>query len=180
MTATDSRIIVHMAASLDGFIERADGDMGWFDTADVFENGKPGEDPEEFARSIDCHVMGSRTYELAERLGWIYGDGPVTVLTSRPLPAVRPNVEYRLGDLEDILAGLRARHRSIWVIGGAGVVGECIRRRLADEIRIAILPVLLGGGTPFFAGVSEQQGLHLCGADAYRNGIVELRYEILR
>jgi hypothetical protein len=49
---------------------------------------------EAFLKSIDCYVMGSRTYETALRfeakgLGWAYGDKPVFVLTSRNLPRTR-------------------------------------------------------------------------------------------
>ena len=46
---------------------------------------------ETFPKSIDCYVMGSRTYETALRFeakgfGWSYGDKPTFVLTSRELP----------------------------------------------------------------------------------------------
>ena len=43
---------------------------------------------EAFLKTIDCYVMGSRTYETAlnfeaKGLGWSYGDKPTFVLTSR-------------------------------------------------------------------------------------------------
>jgi dihydrofolate reductase len=56
-----------MAASLDGFIARKDGSVDWMETADEFAGGET-MDPEfveAFLKTIDCYVMGSRTYETA-------------------------------------------------------------------------------------------------------------------
>ena len=93
MANTDSRVTIHMAASLDGFIARKDGRVDWLETSDEFAGGDT-MDPgfvEAFLKTIDCYVMGSRTYETALRfeaqgLGWAYGDKPTFVLTSRELP----------------------------------------------------------------------------------------------
>ena len=77
-----------MAASLDGFIARKDGSVDWLETSDEFAGGET-MDPgfvEAFLKTIDCYVMGSRTYETAlsfeaKGLGWAYGDKPTFVLT---------------------------------------------------------------------------------------------------
>ena len=56
-----------MAASLDGFIARKDGRVDWLETSDEFVGGDT-LDPgfvEAFLKTIDCYVMGSRTYETA-------------------------------------------------------------------------------------------------------------------
>jgi hypothetical protein len=39
MTNTDSRVTIHMVASLDGFIARENGSVDWLDTADEFAGG---------------------------------------------------------------------------------------------------------------------------------------------
>ena len=67
MANTDSHVTIHMAASLDGFIARKDGRVDWLETSDEFAGGDS-LDPgfvEEFLKTIDCYVMGSRTYETA-------------------------------------------------------------------------------------------------------------------
>ena len=67
MANTDSRVTIHMAASLDGFIARKDGRVDWLETSDEFAGGDT-MDPgfvEAFLKTIDCYVMGSRTYETA-------------------------------------------------------------------------------------------------------------------
>jgi len=61
-----------------------------------------------FLKTIDCYVMGSRTYETAldfeaKELGWAYGNKPVFVLTSRELRKTRNTVEFYSGDLERLV-----------------------------------------------------------------------------
>jgi len=175
-----------MAASLDGFIARRDGSVDWLETSDVFEEGKvlDTESVEAFLRTIDCYVMGSRTYETAldfeaKGFGWAYGDTPTVVLTTRRLRRVRETVEFHSGDLAELVNGrLRPRFRSIWFVGGGAVSGECLRRGLADEVRYSIMPVLIGDGVSFFEGLDRDVALHLMEANAYRSGMVELRYEV--
>ncbi len=157
MANTDSRVTIHMAASLDGFIARKDGRVDWMETSDEFAGGD-NLDPgfvEAFLKTIDCYVMGSRTYETAlsfeaKGFGWAYGDKPTFVLTSRDLPRTRDTVEFYSGDLAQLVNGhLRPTFRSIWFVGGGLVCGECLRLGLADEVRYSILPILIGWDTVF-------------------------------
>lgn len=188
MTSADSRVTIHMAASLDGFIARKDGRVDWLETADVFAEGATLDAAvaEAFIKSIDCYVMGSRTYETAlnfeaQGLGWVYGDKPTFVLTSRDLPRTRSTVEFYSGDLVQLVDGrLRPAFHSIWFVGGGAVIGECLRLGLADDIRYSILPVLIGDGIPFFGKLDADIALHLRESKAYRNGMVELHYEVIR
>ena len=150
-----SRVTIHMAASLDGFIARKDGRVDWLETSDEFANGDT-MDPgfvEAFIMTIDCYVMGSRTYETAlhfeaQGLVWSYGDKPTFVLTSRDLPRTRDTVEFYSGDLAQFVNGrLRPKFRNIWFVGGDMVSGECLRLGLADEVRYSILPILIKMGS---------------------------------
>ena len=186
MTGAASKVTIHMAASLDGFIARKDGRVDWLETADEFVDGAT-MDPayiEAFLKTIDCYVMGSRTYETAIRfeaqgLGWSYGDKPTFVLTSRELPRTRSSVEFYSGDLAQFVNdNLRPRFRSIWIAGGGVVAAECLRLGLADEVIYSILPVLIGDGIPFFARLDRDTALHLADVKAYKSGMVELRYEV--
>jgi len=181
-----SRVTIHMAASLDGFIARKDGNVDWLETSDEFVGGET-MDPEfveAFLKTIDCYIMGSRTYETAlsfeaKGLGWSYGDKPTFVLTRRELPRTRDTVEFYSGDLAQFVNGrLRPAFRSIWFVGGGVVSGECLRLGLADEVRYSILPILIGDGMPFFDKLDRDVALHLVEVKAYRSGMVALRYEV--
>src|SRR5262252_653548 len=186
MTNTDSRITIHMAASLDGFIARKDGRVDWMEVSDEFAGGDimAPEFVEAFLKTIDCYVMGSRTYETAlnfeaKGFGWAYGDKPTFVLTSRELPRTRNTVEFYSGDLAQLVNGrLRPRFRSIWFVGGSAVSAECLRLGLADEVRFSILPILIGDGIRFFEKLDKDVPLHLAGVKAYTSGMVELWYEV--
>ena len=185
MANLNSRVTIHMAASLDGFIARKDGSVDWLETSDEFAGGDS-LDPSEveaFLKTIDCYVMGSRTYETAlnfetKGLGWSYGDKPTFVLTSRNLPRTRNSVEFYSGDLSQFVnERLRSEFSSIWFVGGGTVAGECLRRGLADEIRYSVLPILIGDGIRFFEELGRDVILHLAEVKAYQSGIVELRYD---
>ncbi|MGC1456656.1 MAG: dihydrofolate reductase family protein [Steroidobacteraceae bacterium] len=182
----DACVTVHMAASLDGFIARRDGRVDWLETADEFAGGDT-LDPayvEAFLKTIDCYVMGSRTYETAlgfeaKGFGWAYGDKPTFVLTSRDLPRTRDTVKFHSGDLAQLVNGqLRPMFRSIWVVGGGVVSGACLRLGLADEVRYSILPILIGDGIPFFENLDRDVPLHLTEVKAYKSGMVGLRYAV--
>jgi dihydrofolate reductase len=188
MSAGDARVTLHMVASLDGFIARKDGGVDWLETSDSFEGGET-LDPqyiEDFLRTIDCYVMGARTYETAlgfeeKGFGWSYGDKPVIVLTSRSLPKRRQTVEFYAGDLVELVNDrLKPRYRSIWVVGGGAVAGACASRGLIDEIRYTVAPVLIGDGVRFFEGLGIDVPLHLLEVKAYKSGLVALRHQVVR
>jgi dihydrofolate reductase len=186
MANTDSQVSIHMVASLDGFIARKDGRVDWLEVSDEFADGET-MDPEfidTFLKTIDCYVMGSRTYETAlsfeaKGFGWAYGDKPVFVLTHRELPRNRDTVEFCSGDLTQFVnERLRPAFRSIWFVGGGALSGECLRLGLADEVRYSILPILIGEGIPFFDKLDRDVALHLTEIKAYKSGTVALRYEV--
>jgi len=172
-----------MVASVDGIIAKKDDSVSWFETSSNYEKGVAGQDPEEFLKTIDCYVMGARTYEHALKLsksyGWAYGDKPTIVVTHRKLPVERQNIEFYAGDLEELVSKqLRSKYRNVWVVGGAMLVKEFIRLQLADEIRLSVLPIILGGGTLFFDHIGQEQLLVLKDVVAYKNGMIELHYLI--
>ena len=183
-----SRVTIHMAASLDGFIARRDGRVDWLETSDTFERGDTmtPEFVEAFLKTIDCYVMGSRTYETAldfeaKGLGWSYGDKPTFVLTHRTLRKTRSTVEFYSGDLGRLVhERLKPHFRSIWFVGGGDVSASCLRLGLADEVRYSILPIVIGDGLSFFQGLDRDVALHLLEATAYHSGMVALRYEVRR
>jgi dihydrofolate reductase len=65
--AASSKVTIHMAASLDGFVARTDGRTDWMETSDTYAGGESmgPEFVRDVLQSIDCYVMGSRTYETA-------------------------------------------------------------------------------------------------------------------
>ena len=185
MATSTFKVTIHMVSSLDGIIAKKDNSVSWFETTDHYEKGVTisEKDVADFLKTIDCYVMGSRTYEhafeLSKSYGWAYGDVPTIVLSHRNLPVERPNVEIYSGDLEKLVnERLKPNYKNVWLVGGAKLAKEFIRLKLADEIRQSILPVILGDGTLFFDRIGLEQALHLKDVTAYKSGMVELLYEV--
>jgi dihydrofolate reductase len=183
MTTSEFKVTIHMVSSLDGIIAKKDNNVSWFETTDHYEKGVAEPDATEFLKAIDCYVMGSRTYEhafeLSKSYGWAYGDMPTFVLTHRKLPIERPNVEMYSGNLHTLVnERLKPNYKNVWVVGGAMLAKDFIRLKLADEIRLSVLPIILGDGLLFFDHIEEEQSLHLKDVTAYKSGMVELWYEI--
>jgi dihydrofolate reductase len=185
MATDEFKITIHMVSSLDGYIAKKDNSISWFETTDNYEKGvKPTEqDIKEYLNTIDCYIMGARTYEhaleLSKSYGWAYGDVPTIVLTHRKLPVDRQNIEIYSGDLNRLVnERLKPNYKNVWMVGGAELARDFVRLNLADEIRQSILPIILGDGTPFFDQIGQEQALHLKDVKAYKSGMVELHYEI--
>lgn len=181
MQTENSKLTIHMVSSLDGFIAKKDGSVSWMYSKDKYEKGieLTEEHIAEFLKSIDCYVMGSRTYEHAVELGWPYGEVPVFVFTKRKLNSDRKNVYFLSGDLNEIVSGqLKPKFNTIWMAGGTMLAKEFLRLGLVDEINIAIMPTLLGDGTLFFDYIGKEISLHLKDVTAFKDGMVELVYEI--
>jgi dihydrofolate reductase len=172
-----------MVSSVDGIIAKKDNSVSWFETSDNYEKGVSGQNAEEFLKTIDCYIMGSRTYEhaleLSRSYGWAYGDTPTIVLTNRNLPIERQNIEFYSGDPKKLVnERLKPNYKNVWLVGGSLLTKDFIRLKLADEIRISVIPIILGDGTLFFDYIGQEQVLHLKDVIAYKNGVVELHYEI--
>lgn len=137
-----------------------------------------------FLATIDCYVMGSKTYETAlgfeaRGLGWAYGDTPTYVLTRRQLSKARDSVHFVNAELITFFRDtLAPAHTNIWIAGGGRLAAECLRLGLADEVRYSIAPVVIGDGIRFFEGLDVDVPLHLVESKAYATGMVALRYDV--
>jgi len=95
------------------------------------------------------------------------------------LPADGESIEFYSGDLKKFVSErLQPNYENIWLVGGAALVRDFIRLGLVDDIRQTIVPIILGDGTQFFDRIGQEQALHLKDVTAYKNGVVELWYEV--
>jgi len=157
-------VTLHMVSSLDGFIAKKDNNVSWLDSTGVYEAGVSisEEEAAAFVKTIDCYVLGSRTYEHALELGWPYGDTPAIVVTRREWPPARKSVEFYSGDLKTLVdVKLAPRYRNIWLVGGAMLCDRFLELGLVGEIRLTIGPVLLGEGLRLFSGPLTEQRWNL-------------------
>ena len=79
----------------------------------------------------------------------------------------------------DAVAALKLQPgKNIYVVGGPTLVTGLLNAGLLDELRLIVHPLLLGGGKPLFAGVTERHRLRFAGAEPTTAGRVVLTYLI--
>jgi dihydrofolate reductase len=173
-----TRVFAGMAASLDGFVRSASGDLSWIDDAMA-----PGEDygfAETEART-GAYVIGANTYrEMGRSAG---GGVPTYVITHDATLARGRNVRPYAGDLAQLLDTVRREidpGKDICVFGGGQLVTQLLELGLIDELGIAVIPVVLGDGVPFFGTMVSSRKLELMECRPFPSGIVLLNYRIVR
>jgi len=173
---------VFIATSLDGFIARPDGDIGW-----LLQRDDPDEDHgyQEFIADKDAIVMGRGSYETVARFDpWPY-DRPVIVLSKRlagtPMPAaLEGKVRFSDAAPREAMAELeRQGVRRVYVDGGQ-LVQSFIRAGLVDDMVITTVPVLIGTGRPLFGAVPRDLDLLLAGSRSFPSGLVQSTYRFAK
>jgi dihydrofolate reductase len=165
--------LLSLAVSLDGYLADSEGGVGWLDDYMSDEIDFAG-----FFESVGTMLMGRRTYDQAAAFDqWPYGGLRSVVLSHRPFAPEKIGVEVRNEDLGAVIAELRSSSQGwIWIMGGAAVMQEALRRNLVDALEVNWIPVLLGKGIPLFGALNTLQAWRLEQHQAYGNGILRARY----
>ncbi|MDR6952904.1 dihydrofolate reductase [Ancylobacter sp. 3268] len=95
-------------------------------------------------------------------------------VVSRTLTSVGPNATLVGGDIEAEIGALKARLIGEIQVGGPGLARSLAELGLIDEYRLYLHPVVLGRGTPFFAG--HRPPLRLTAADLIDGDVIRLTY----
>lgn len=156
-----ARVIAGMTVSLDGFVADAEG------SADALYPDLSALQDSPYLRAMQAEtgavLMGRRTFEMAGDPD-SYADSyelqvPIVVLTHSP-PPVAPKRNDRLfftfvtEGVEAAVdrAAAAAGRRAVTVVGGADLNRQLLAAGLVDELRIDVMPVLLGAGLRLFEG----------------------------
>lgn len=171
------RVIVYIAASLDGFIADRDGGVGWLNNIEPSSSdGDFGY--AEFFDSIGSLVMGRATYDHVLTFGeWPYPANPTYVVASNSPDGDHQNVEFVSGDLKTFVDGLKARSdQDIWHVGGGKLIASFREHGLIDEYIVTVLPDMLGGSVQRFPDEQPAESLRLADLSEFENGLVQLEY----
>lgn len=176
-----SRVRVFIASSLDGFIAGPGDDLSWLPQG-VDASGVPDGalGYEGFISQVGAILMGRRTYEIVRGFDgpWPYGSMPVLVATTRGLQSAPPAVRRAVGDgVVAMISDARsvAAAKDVYVDGGH-LIRQVLDVGLVDELIVTIVPKILGGGVPLFAGVTQRHNLELVSAHPAGQGMMELTY----
>ena len=171
---------IMMAMTLDGFVARKDHTLDWLDKQDT-----AGEDHgfTEFMESVDVIVMGSGSYRTVLGFGeWPYTK-PVVVLSRSLNQADIPDnlqskveiMSYEPADLMNVL-GERGIKR-VYVDGGA-IIQSFLRKGLIADMKVAIVPILIGDGIRLFGELSKDVDLSLERVNEFKSGLVQMQYRV--
>ncbi|NUT14344.1 MAG: dihydrofolate reductase [Cupriavidus sp.] len=173
---------VFIATSLDGFIARPDGDIGW-----LLERDDPAEDHgyTAFIADKDAIVMGRGSYEKVVKMGeWAY-DRPVLVLSRQlagtPVPdALLGKVRFCDATPKEAMAQLEAEGVQRVYVDGGQVVQSFLREGLIADMVVTTVPVLIGAGKPLFGALPHDVSLTLESSRHFPSGLVQSSYRVLR
>jgi dihydrofolate reductase len=192
-----SKVQYYCAATLDGYIADANDGIDWltgYQGSYEGEDAEPGPmsgggSYERFYEEVGALVSGSVTYEfvLEQMSGggeWPYSGKPCWVLSSKDLPTPKADdadVRIVRGDVTELYEEMLASSsdRNLWVVGGGNVASQFADAGLLDELRVTVVPVVLGDGKPLFERPLARS-MQLTGTSVFETGMVELRYEIRR
>jgi dihydrofolate reductase len=200
-----NKVFAAHAVSVDGYISGRDprGDEGGFgrglgDAPMLFDWYSDGDTPSEVFRGFKLSEPSARVFdELAGRIGAVvcghatydhsshFGGGsphpnaPLVVL-SRGAVAEVSERQTLAHTIEDAVAAARelASDKDVGLMGG-GVVTSALAVGLVDEVVLHQVPILLGGGRPFFGELPAHVRLDLLEA-VPAPGVTHLRYEVAR
>jgi dihydrofolate reductase len=170
---------VFIATSLDGFIARIDGDIGWLVSRPVPE----GEDfgYAAFMDGIGAMVMGRQSFDKALTFPeWPY-TVPVVVMSRTPGSVMVPapladRVRVTLATPEAILRDLGTQVGSRVYIDGGQIVRSFLAAGLIRRMIVTMIPVLLGEGRPLWGHRAGDIDLKLNAVRHWPNGFVQVDY----
>ncbi|MEO6866118.1 MAG: dihydrofolate reductase family protein [Gemmatimonadaceae bacterium] len=183
-----ARLIYTAMASLDGYIADSEGKFDW---------AMPSEEVHAFVNDLErnagTYLYGRRMYETMvwwENIEtadepavvqdyariWRAADKVVYSRTLQAVSGARTRLERNF-DAESVRRMKDSATADISV-GGAHLAGEAIRAGLVDEYHLFIMPVIVGGGTPWLPD-DVRVKLKLLDERHFENGTVYLHYSIV-
>ncbi len=165
------KIILYIAQSADGYIASGDGSVSWLDAFNTVDYGY-----DSFITSIDCVVMGSKTYEQVRTFGdYPYKEKTSYIYTKRQLQKPE-NADVRFIPVfsKKLYENLDP-NTSIWLVGGAQIIQTFIQNNLISEYQIFTMPIILGSGIPLFLE-TKMQPLIFVSTKKYDNGAIQTTY----
>lgn len=171
---------VFIAASLDGFIARADGDIDWLTP---FATGGEDTGYDAFMASVDGVVMGRGTFEKVLSFGaWPFSE-PV-IVSSRTLSQndLRADLDgkLRISSLapRPLMEALAADGWKRAYVDGGKLIQSFLREGLISDIILTRIPVLLGEGIPLFGKMDGDITLRHVETRTFASGLVQSKYSI--
>lgn len=172
------KLIVYIACSVDGYIAKPNDDLSFLSIVE-----QEGEDYgyEQFVSGIDTVIMGRKTYDwVKQHVEVPHADKTLYVITRTPR-APKGKTHFYADSLQELVQDLKNKPgKNIFCDGGAEIVNALLKYELVDELRISVIPILLGKGTRLFSGHFPEQNLKLISSQSFEKGLVQLCYKVVK
>lgn len=185
-SASMSKVVYFVAASLDGYIADATGSLEWLTSLE----GAPEDLSAELMATVGVQVMGSTTYEwllreeniIAQPEKWsaFFGHMKTVVFSSRVLPMPEgAEIVVLNGAVSEYFSPITqlAGDGVIWVVGGGQLASQFLNAGLLDSVEVTYAPVILGSGTPLFGDVESSNALLLRESQTH-GSFVHLKFDL--
>jgi dihydrofolate reductase len=170
------KISVFVGISVDGFMARPNGDLGFLPPGGGEPHGY-----DEFIATVDVIAIGRKTFETVTGMEeWPYGAKRVVVLSSSSLDVsnARGSVEHMSGSPQEIVTRLEASGAKHAYVDGGITIQRFLRAGLVQKLTITRVPVLIGQGIPLFGSLRQDIKLRHVETKAYKSGLVSSEYEV--
>lgn len=173
------KLIVGLAISLDGFIEGPNGEYDWCFTDQDYGMT-------EFLKNIDAIFYGRKSWEMMKTYSPPEGEtnpwkDKKNYVISNTYKTSGEDFELITGDVIKAVSALKSQPgKNIWMFGGASLNDTLMKAGLIDEIGLAVHPILLGKGKPFFSDYGKRIKLNMSDCKIYSSGLVYLTYQVER
>ncbi len=168
------KIRYNCAMSLDGYIADVNDGYDWIDI-------DPDIDFAQLSVQFDTYLIGRRTFEVVDVQGSpATPESKMFVFSKSLRQSDHQNVQIVGEDWIEVVRSLRSEHgKDIWLFGGGQLFGSLCNEGLVDTVEVAVMPVILGRGVQFVAGLSRQVKLDFREQSVYeKTGTVVLVYEV--
>lgn len=167
------RVRYSVAMSLDGYIAGPNGESDWVVIDPDIDFGA-------LMASFDTLLMGRKTYEAAAGYGGSMPGTKYVIVSSTLRQEDVPDALVISDDLRSAIKKLRSEPgKDIWLFGGGSLFRSLLDLGLVDTVEVAIIPVLLGGGTQLLPPGGNRAELKLVRSRIYeKTGTVSLEYDV--
>lgn len=170
-----AKVILYIAASLDGYIARNDHSLDWLPEPDDNEDFGY----KNFLAQIGTTIMGHYTYQVVKGFGEAIYPDKTNYIFSRSAKAPEPNIKWANQPPVDFVSQLKETcKQDIWLIGGGELIKTLYEARLIDELILTQIPVLLGNGIPLWPTNQREAKLHLQNLTDFGSGIVQYHFTL--
>ena len=167
------KVILYMAATVNGFIAKENDDTSWISTEEWSSYSA-------MVRKAGNVIIGHRTYDIITKQPEFseFKDVKVIIVANQNFTTLRPThivvrspaeALEKLNDVAEVI-----------VAGGSILNAAFLKNHLVDEIYLHLEPIIFGKGIPLFDVSDFENRLQLIGTKQISKNEIQLHYKVIK